>query len=91
MVTLKIPPITHPKLVCISFNMGMDKLFPVNPKVITSPPKMTLLMEVKSKFSLIISYFTNRPNIFFYESPKGKQLLAPFLFLLFSLLYRLIL
>ena len=34
--------------------MTVDKLFPVNPRVITSPPKMSLLLEAKSTPALII-------------------------------------
>ena len=32
----------------------MDKLLPVNPRVITGPPKMSLLLEAKSMPALII-------------------------------------
>ena len=38
----------------ISFHLTADKLFPVNPKAIRGPPKMSLLLEVKSMPALII-------------------------------------
>ena len=34
--------------------MTVDKLFPVNPRAITGPPKMSLLLEAKSMLALII-------------------------------------
>ena len=38
----------------INFHLIVDKLFPVNPRVITGPPKMSLLLEAKSMPALII-------------------------------------
>ena len=38
----------------ISSHWTVDKLFPVNPRAITSPPKMSLLLEAKSMPALII-------------------------------------
>ena len=38
----------------ISSQLSADKLFPVNPRVITGPPKMSLQLEVKSTPALII-------------------------------------
>ena len=38
----------------ISSQLIGDKLFPVNPRAITGPPKMSLLLEAKSMTALII-------------------------------------
>ena len=38
----------------VSSHLTADKLFPVNPRVITGPPKMSLLLEAKSMPALII-------------------------------------
>ena len=38
----------------ISAHLTVDKLFPVNPRAITGPPKMSLLLEGKSMPALII-------------------------------------
>ena len=38
----------------ISSYLTADKLFPVNPRAITGPPKMSLLLEAKSMPALII-------------------------------------
>ena len=38
----------------ISFQLTADKLFPVNLRAITGPPKMSLLLEAKSMPALII-------------------------------------
>ena len=38
----------------ISFHLTVNKLFPVNPRAITGPPKMSLLLEAKSMPALII-------------------------------------
>ena len=38
----------------ISSHLTADKLFPVNPRAITGPPKMSLLLEAKSMPALII-------------------------------------
>ena len=38
----------------ISSHLTVNKLFPVNPKAITGPPKMSLLLEAKSMPALII-------------------------------------
>ena len=38
----------------ISSHLTVNKLFPVNPRVITSPPKMSLLLAAKSMPALII-------------------------------------
>ena len=38
----------------ISSHMTMDKLFPVNPRAITGPLKMSLLLEAKFMPTLII-------------------------------------
>ena len=38
----------------ISSPLLANKLFPVNPRAITGPPKMTLLLEAKSMAALII-------------------------------------
>ena len=37
----------------ISSHLTADKLFPVNPRAITGPPKMSLLLEVKNIPALI--------------------------------------
>ena len=41
-------------LVCISSDLTANKLFPINLRVITSPLKMSLLLEVESTSALII-------------------------------------
>ena len=42
-------------LVCfISSDLTVNKLFPINPRVVTGPPKMSLLLEVETTSSLII-------------------------------------
>ena len=47
-------------LVCfISSHLTADKLFPVNPRAISGPPKISLLIEAKSMPALII-----KPRIF---------------------------
>ena len=38
----------------ISSHLTVDKLFPVKPRAITGPPKMSLLLEAKSTPALII-------------------------------------
>ena len=38
----------------ISSHLTVDKLFPVNPRAIMGPPKMSLLLEAKSVPALII-------------------------------------
>ena len=38
----------------IDSHLTADKLFPVNPRAITGPPKMSLLLEAKSMPALII-------------------------------------
>ena len=38
----------------ISSHLAENKLFPVNPRAITGPQKMSLLLEVKSTLALII-------------------------------------
>ena len=38
----------------ISSHLTVDKLFPVNPRAIMGPPKMSLLLEAKSMPALII-------------------------------------
>ena len=38
----------------ISSHLTVDKLFPVNPRAMTGPPKMRLLLEAKSMPALII-------------------------------------
>ena len=38
----------------IGSNLTADKFFPVNPRAITDPPKMSLLLEAKSMPALII-------------------------------------
>ena len=38
----------------MGFHLIADKLFPVNPRAITGPPKMSLLLEAKSMPALII-------------------------------------
>ena len=38
----------------ISSRLAADKLFPVNPRAITGPPKISLLLEAKSMPALII-------------------------------------
>ena len=38
----------------ISSHLTADKLFPVNPRAITGPPKMSLLLEAKRMPALII-------------------------------------
>ena len=39
----------------ISSHLTVDKLFPVNPRAIMGPPKMSLLLEAKSMPTLIIN------------------------------------
>ena len=39
----------------ISYHLTADKLFPVNPRAITGPPKMSLLLDAKSMPALIIN------------------------------------
>ena len=39
----------------INSPLSADELFPVNPRVITGPPKMSLLLEAKSMHALIIN------------------------------------
>ena len=46
--------ITKLTLGFISSHLTVDKLFPVNPRAITCPPKMSLLLEAKSMPALII-------------------------------------
>ena len=38
----------------ISSDLTANKLFPINPRAITGPPKMSLLLEVESTSALII-------------------------------------
>ena len=38
----------------INSHLTVDKLFPVNPRVITGPPKMSFLLEAKSMAALVI-------------------------------------
>ena len=38
----------------ISSDLIANKLFPINPRAITGPPKMSLLLEVESMSALII-------------------------------------
>ena len=38
----------------ISFHLIANKLFPINPRAITGPPKMSILLEAKSMPALII-------------------------------------
>ena len=38
----------------ISSDLTVNKLFPINPKAITGPTKMSLLLEVESTSALII-------------------------------------
>ena len=38
----------------ISSNLTVNKLFPINPRAITGPPKMSLLLDVESTSALII-------------------------------------
>ena len=38
----------------ISSHLTVNKLFPVNPRAITGPPKMSLLLEAKSMHAFII-------------------------------------
>ena len=42
------------RVVFISCHLITDKLFPINPRAITGPPKMSLLLEAKSMPALII-------------------------------------
>ena len=56
----KIIPVSNTKLKLglwvgfISSHLIADKLFPINPRAITGPPKMSLLLETKSMPALII-------------------------------------
>ena len=43
-----------PRVGFIRSHLIADELFPVNPRVITGPPKMSLLLEAKSMPALII-------------------------------------
>ena len=38
----------------ISSDLTANKLFPINPRAVTGPPKMSLLLEVETKSALII-------------------------------------
>ena len=38
----------------ISSDLTVNKLFPINPRAVTGPPKMSLLLEVESTSALII-------------------------------------
>ena len=38
----------------ISSDLKVNKLFPINPRAVTGPPKMSLLLEVESTSALII-------------------------------------
>ena len=38
----------------ISSDLTTNKLFPINPRTVTGPPKMSLLLEVESTSALII-------------------------------------
>ena len=42
------------RVVFISSHLTADKFFPVNPRAITGPPKMSLLLEARSTPALII-------------------------------------
>ena len=47
-------PVSGTKLMLSLAHFTVDKLFPVNPRAITGPPKMSLLLEAKSMPALII-------------------------------------
>ena len=51
----------------ISSHLIADKLFPVNPRAITGPPKMSLLLEAKSMPALII-----KPRFFLSLKKRGN-------------------
>ena len=38
----------------ISSDLTVNKLFPINPRLVTGPPKMSLLLEVESTSALIV-------------------------------------
>ena len=65
----------------ISSHLTEDKLFPVNARAITGPPKMSLLLEAKSMSALIIKPWlilvthTDDPGWHIRSNQKGQLLL----------------
>ena len=63
----------------ISSHLLVDKLFPVNPRAITGPPKMSLLLEAKSMIALFIKprfiLVTHTDDLGWYitSNQKGKM------------------
>ena len=54
-IHVSVTKLTHSlRVSLISSHLTADKLIPVNPRVITGPPKMSLLLKAKSMPSLII-------------------------------------
>ena len=65
----------------ISSHLTVDKLFPVNPRAITGPPNMSLLLEAESIPSLIIKprliLVTHTDNLGWYiTSNQQRQMLV---------------
>ena len=67
--------------VCLNCSdLTANKLFPINPRVITGPPKMSLLLEVESTSALIIEprliLVTHTDDLFGYitSNQQGKML-----------------
>ena len=60
----------------ISSHLTANKLFPVNPRVITGPPKMSLLLEAKSIPALIIKprliLVTHMDDLGWYITPNQQ-------------------
>ena len=63
----------------ISSHLTVDKLFPVNPRAITGPPKMSLLLEAKSisawiiKPRLIVVSHTDDLGWYITSNQQGKM------------------
>ena len=64
----------------ISSDFTANKLFPINPKAVTGPPKMSLLLEVESTSALIIEprlilvTYTNDLGGYITSNQQGKML-----------------
>ena len=55
----------------ITTHLTVDKLFPVNPRAITGPPKMSLLLEAKSMPALIIKPRLIKPRLVAHTDDLG--------------------
>ena len=64
--------------VCFICSDSKKKLFPINPRVVTGPPKMSLLLEVESTSALIIEprlifvTYTDDLGGYIVSNQKGK-------------------